>query len=158
MPQRPVAIVTLLLTALSCAPASQRTANPRERLDQATQELIRETERTRLDALVRADTAVADRLHAADFQLITPGGFAYSKSQYLGMIGSGTLKYTVWRPETIDVRLYGAAAVIRYRARLGASANGAAVPEAWHWHTDLYENRDGRWQIVWSQATAIRQP
>ena len=22
------------------------------------------------------------------------------------------------------------------------------------WHTDLYEKRDGQWQIVWSQAIA----
>ena len=24
-----------------------------------------------------------------------------------------------------------------------------------HWHTDLYERRDGRWQVVWSHATGI---
>jgi hypothetical protein len=24
------------------------------------------------------------------------------------------------------------------------------------WHTDHYELRAGRWQIVWSQATAVR--
>jgi hypothetical protein len=24
------------------------------------------------------------------------------------------------------------------------------------WHTDSYEQRDGRWQVVWSQATEIR--
>ena len=23
------------------------------------------------------------------------------------------------------------------------------------WHTDIYELRDGRWQVVWSQATRI---
>jgi hypothetical protein len=23
------------------------------------------------------------------------------------------------------------------------------------WHTDVYERRDGRWQVVWSQATTI---
>ena len=26
------------------------------------------------------------------------------------------------------------------------------------WHTDTYELRDGHWQVVWSQATAIEQP
>ena len=24
------------------------------------------------------------------------------------------------------------------------------------WHTDLYEKNNGRWQVVWSQATTIR--
>lgn len=25
------------------------------------------------------------------------------------------------------------------------------------WHTDFYEKRDGRWQVVWSQMTQIQQ-
>jgi hypothetical protein len=24
------------------------------------------------------------------------------------------------------------------------------------WHTDYYERREGRWQVVWSHATRIR--
>ena len=31
-----------------------------------------------------------------------------------------------------------------------------AEGELWqYWHTDGYERRDGRWQVVWSQATRI---
>jgi hypothetical protein len=30
------------------------------------------------------------------------------------------------------------------------------VPQADYWHTDLYEQRDGTWQVVWSQATTIQ--
>ena len=36
-------------------------------------------EQLRLRALVDADVAVAEGIHAHDFQLITPGGDAYSK-------------------------------------------------------------------------------
>jgi len=25
-----------------------------------------------------------------------------------------------------------------------------------YWHTDLYERRDGQWQVVWSHATEIQ--
>lgn len=36
----------------------------------------------------------------------------------------------------------------------GSSDNGQPVSLTC-WHTDCYEWRNGRWQAVWSQATAI---
>ncbi len=55
-------------------------------------------EQLRLRALVDADVAVAEGIHADDFQLITPGGDAYSKEQYLGDVASGVIDYRVWEP------------------------------------------------------------
>ena len=119
-------------------------------------ELLRATERERLRALVAADLATADRLHADDFQLINPGGGVLSKQQYLGGIASGALNYRVFEPDSaMAVRLYGEAALIRYRSRLHMSRDGAEGALRQYWHTDAYERRDGRWQVVWSQATAI---
>ena len=62
-------------------------------------ELVR-IEQRRLRSLVDGDVAVAERIHADDFQLITPGGDAYSKAQYLGDIASGVIDYRVWEPLT----------------------------------------------------------
>lgn len=45
---------------------------------------LRAIERERLRALVAADMDVAERLHAADFQLINPAGAVLSREQYLG--------------------------------------------------------------------------
>ena len=67
-------------------------------------ELVR-IEQLRLRALVDADVAVAERIHADDFQLITPGGDAYSKEQYLGDIASGVIDYRVWEPLDIEVHV-----------------------------------------------------
>ncbi|WP_245447950.1 nuclear transport factor 2 family protein [Neorhizobium sp. T6_25] len=116
---------------------------------------IRQTERARLSALVSGDVAAAQAHHAADFQLVTPIGAVLSRDQYLGAIASGHLKYLTWEPEEIAVRLYGPAAVIRYRARLAVVFGGHHVPLSGYWHTDSYEYRDDRWVAVWSQATAI---
>ena len=119
-------------------------------------ELLRATERERLRALVAADLEAANQLHADDFQLINPGGSVLSKQQYLGGIASGYLNYRVWEPDSeMAVRHYGEAALIRYRSRLHMSVDGAAGALRHYWHTDAYERRDGRWQVVWSQATAI---
>jgi len=119
-------------------------------------ELVRATERERLRALVAADLDAARRFHADDFQLINPSGGVLTKTQYLDGIASGYLNYRLWEPDSaIDVRLYGRGAVIRYRSRLHMSLGGAEGELRQYWHTDLYELRDERWQVVWSQATAI---
>ena len=119
-------------------------------------DLLRETERARLRALVDADVDRAASFHAPDFQLITPIGAALSREDYLGAIASGQLKYLKWQPADIAVRLYDGVAVLRYRAELELVFGGHAIPLSDYWHTDTYENRDGHWVVVWSQATAIR--
>ena len=120
-------------------------------------ERIRELERVRLRALVDANVEVARPLHADDFQLINPLGETLSKEQYLGGIASGQLDYLVFEPDSaIEVRHYGSEAVIRYRSKLEIVVAGEKVPLGKYWHTDCYEKRKGHWQIVWSQATAIR--
>ena len=118
-------------------------------------ELIRDTERARLRALVAGDIETAGRLHATEFQLITPIGMALSRNDYLGAIASGQIKYLAWEPGPIAVRYHQRHAVIRYRARLEVVFGGHRVAPGDYWHTDAYEHRDGQWMVVWSQATAI---
>jgi hypothetical protein len=121
-------------------------------------ELLRATERERLRALVSGDVQRASQLHSEDFQLINPLGGALSKQQYLGGISSGQIHYLYWEPESIAVRLYGGAAVIRYRSELEIVVQGRHIPRQRYWHTDLYERHGSQWQVVWSQATAADNP
>ena len=123
---------------------------------QAEADLLRATERERLRALVAADVARASQLHADDFQLINPRGGVLSKEQYLGGIGSGQLDYLFWEPDSIAVRLYGDAAVIRYPSQLEIVVEGEHVPRQRYWHTDVYERHQGQWRVVWSHATGIQ--
>ena len=53
------------------------------------------------------------------------------------------------------MRLYGQVALIRYQARIEITVAGRELAPVRTWHTDSYELRDGHWQVVWSQATAI---
>jgi hypothetical protein len=117
---------------------------------------LRATERARVHALVTGDVARARQLHADDFQLINPLGGVVSKDQYLGGIASGQIDYLFWQPDSIAVRLYGDAAVIRYQSQLEIVVQGRHIPRQRYWHTDLYERRDGRWQVVWSHATGVQ--
>jgi len=118
---------------------------------------IRAVEHERLRALVEADVEAAGRLHADDFQLINPLGGSLSKDEYLGAIAAGEIDYLAWEPEAIEVKLYGDAAVIRYQARLQIKVKALPdAPSGRFWHTDVYERRNGLWQVVWSQATQIQ--
>ena len=123
----------------------------------AQAEALRATELDRLRALVEGDLDRARAFHAEDFQLVTPSGQELSKDEYLGRVASGDLNYLVWDAGPIAVRLYteSMAAVIRYRSELEMMSDGHHVPRRPYWHTDVYERRDGRWQVVWSHATRI---
>jgi Domain of unknown function (DUF4440) len=116
---------------------------------------IRDLERARLRALVDGDLGAARALHAPDFQLITPTGRSLSRDEYLGEIGSGRLKYVIWKPGEIRVHLHDQVAFIRYQSDLEVIADGRHLPRARCWHTDTYQRQNANWQVVWSQATRI---
>ena len=117
---------------------------------------IERLERERLLALAAADIATCERMHADDYELIPPGGGRLSRADYLGMIASGEIRYSVFEPaDEVRVRLYERTAIVRYQARIVGEFSGA-MDEGLFWHTDSYELREGRWQAVWSQATRIR--
>ena len=122
---------------------------------QAEADMIRAMERERLRALVEGNMDVARQLHAADFQLINPAGVPSTKEEYLGALASGEIDYLIWEPKSIAVRVHGEAAIIRYQSQLQIVIQGQDMGLRPHWHTDLYERRNGRWQVVWSQATVV---
>lgn len=120
---------------------------------------LRAIERRRLAALCAADMVTCDALHAADYQLITPGGATLTKDAYLAGIADGSLDYRRFEPDgDIAVRILGpSAAALRYRVTIDV-AFGDGQEAGVFWHTDIYERRDGPWQAVWSQATRVRAP
>ena len=120
--------------------------------------VLRDAERERLRSLVTPDLAVAERLHADDYELITPGGGALSKRDYLDSVAAGELDYAVFEPiSDIRVRLQERSAILRYRVRIEILVDGIQDAGTF-WHTDAWEMRGDRWQAVWSQATRIREP
>ena len=109
-----------------------------------------------MHALVSGEMETARQLHADDYELVTAPGATLSKEQYLRAVDAGEIHYVAWDIESpIKVRMYAEVAMIRYQAAIEIVVNGQPFRRARHWHTDVYEKRDGRWQAVWSQATPI---
>lgn len=119
-------------------------------------ELIIKIEKERLEALVDANMAISRPLYADDFLLRTPDGGIYGKERYLGQLESGELDYKIWEIEEISVRLYGSMAVIRYvDSDFVIFVNGELAKSGKLKHRNLYEKRNGQWQIVWSRYWKI---
>lgn len=156
---RPTTVAVVLcglLVALASAAGAGLAQSAGPPAESPAAESIRETERTKLRALVDADVAVLERIYADDYQLIPPLGFALSKEDFLGAVAAGAvdfLSYDVISP--IEVRLYGQAAAIRFQARADVVAAGLGHFSHDAWHTLLYEKRNGHWQAVWEQTTGI---
>ena len=117
---------------------------------------LRAIERTRLHALVDADTATARKLIAPDFQLINPGGGESGRDDYMDAVQAGVIDYLVFEPASpMTVRLYGDSAALRFQVSFDLIVGGDTHVKHQGWITELWERRHGRWLIVWEQATAI---
>jgi hypothetical protein len=144
-----VVIAVFLFVTSGCGGSSStgNTQSSAPTTARETEDLIRATERQRLHALLHHDLDTAQRLHAADFELINPLGETVSREAY---IDSGdAFAYREWKPVSpIRVRVHGDSAVIRYESEIELHGT-----RGHYWHTDLYEKHNGQWQIVWSQTT-----
>ncbi|WP_165794610.1 nuclear transport factor 2 family protein [Kinneretia aquatilis] len=112
--------------------------------------LILRLEAERTQALVRKDMATAERLHAPDYQLITPGGRCMDKAGYLRAVAEGRLNYRAWQIEAPQLQLSDTLVLLRYEALLSFPERQLRC-----WHSDLYALHQGQWLALRSQATAF---
>lgn len=147
-----LSLFALVLTATTgcAAPAHMVSAQ-----DEAA---VRAAETQRLRALVAGNMAIAEGLHAKDFQVVNPLGRSLPREAYLRSVVSGESDYLTWDAGEIDVRLHGSLAVIRYQSRVELVVRGQKLPVMRAWNTGVYERRRGRWAIVWFQVTEIAPP
>ncbi|HOB95631.1 MAG TPA: nuclear transport factor 2 family protein [Aquabacterium sp.] len=111
---------------------------------------FRTLERRRTQALVDRDLPLIERLHAPDYQLITPAGRVFSRARDLAAIAEAPF-YAGWTHGAMQVRLAPGMALLRYPATI-TFPSGKVVR---CWHTDSYEVIDGDWLAMWSQATPL---
>ena len=119
----------------------------------AAQELIA-FEEQRIAAFMRRDWQSAAQMHSEDFEFTNPLGRVSNKAEYLDPMESGDFQYLVFEPVgPMKVRVCGNAGALRYRSKISVEGGFGVLPPRAHLHTDYYEKRGGRWQIVYSQAT-----
>ena len=138
------ALVLLVLSPAACGGGSSGQVQATAK---SPADVIRDTERARIHALVVNDMARARAVHASDFVLTAPDGETFTKTRYLDAIGFGRLDYVLWEPiSPIRVQIQGDRANVTYRSKIGFAGNFGGTTE--QTHHDTYARRGGRWLIV----------
>jgi Domain of unknown function (DUF4440) len=116
---------------------------------------VRAVESARAEALVRADTAALSRMVAEEFMEISRLGQLRTKADNIRDIGSGDLRLRSVRHDSLAVRIYGDVAVLRGIADNAGTVRGFPFSGKIR-YLRIFVRRDGRWQAVAMQQTALQ--
>ena len=89
---------------------------------------FRALEGSRIRALLDRNMELLWRLHAEEYQLVTPSGRTFGRERYLREIESGNLQYWRWEAGPIEVRATDRMAIVRYQATLELGSAGYQPP------------------------------
>lgn len=141
--------VALLLPALLLA--TPATARPS---DEAT---IRTLERDWRDARIRGDAGWLERFYAPELTIQGMNGDVSTRAYDIALFRNREVRPELIEPSDMQVRLYGATAVVTGIDHMRGSYKGHAG-ELWLRFTDVLVRRAGRWQLVIQQATPAARP
>ncbi len=106
------------------------------------------------EAHLRGDANVLDSLWANDLVVTVPNMKVLTKSEAIGILRSGRMKFKHYQTSDIRIRVYGEAAVVTGQLQRTRSINGQDVDDNWRF-TKVYIRRAGRWQVVAWHASTI---
>jgi hypothetical protein len=134
---------TILLLLTACA-----------QLNSASPESVEQVERRRFAAMVAQDIAVLEPMLAEELRYVHSNGQLENKAQFIETIRSGSRRFRAIVVQELDIRTYDDVAVVS--GLLTADAQAGDQPVALKLRfTDVYINRDGRWQLVAWQSTRL---
>ena len=107
------------------------------------------------EALLKADTAALRRMMATEFIEISRLGQVRTGADNLRDIGSGVLKLTDVKYDSLSVRIYGDIAMLRGIADNTGTFRGFPFSGKIR-YTRVFVKRDGRWQAVAMQQTVMQ--
>jgi ketosteroid isomerase-like protein len=118
---------------------------------------LTEIEHKIVAAWLKGDRKTIDSILAPDWSVIDLTGRVLTKAQVLQELGSGERKIESGSVDDLNVRTFGNVAIVTGRSVLGGTYQGNRVSVVQRF-TDVFANRDGRWQVVASQGTQVAQP
>ncbi|HSK71345.1 MAG TPA: nuclear transport factor 2 family protein [Pyrinomonadaceae bacterium] len=129
-----------------------------ENLDDAEViELLRGIEERLAAAWVEGDRSFIEQILADDWSVTDLTGRVLTKAEVLEeAFGSKDRQVISMRIDDINVRLFGDWAIVTGRTQAAGEYQGE-VAEVTLRFTDVFVNRNGRWQVVASQATLLNQ-
>ena len=106
------------------------------------------------EARVKPDIAYLERLYAKEFRVHTMTGAVASREDDIAMFREGDLKPDYVRDEDLHVSIYGQVAVVTGIENVAGAYKGQYGKFSTRF-TNVFVQRDGRWQLVLAQGTLI---
>lgn len=105
------------------------------------------------EALIRADIPSLDRILADEYAFTGPTGTIYTKGPHLQDVTSGTFKVLANDVSNVSVRIYDTTAVVTGVKKVAANYKSHEINGKFRF-SDVFVNRDGRWQVVNAHSSA----
>lgn len=108
------------------------------------------------EAHVRGDADTLDRLWSDDLIVQVTNMRVMTKTDALGMLRSGHIKFKRYQTSDVRIRVYGDSAVVTGQLERTRDLNGRTVDDKWRF-TKVYVRRAGKWQVVAWHASTLDQ-
>ncbi len=153
-----LSLLTLLLALGSTARAQSGSAlNAVE--DAAIRTTIKDLSNQWSTAYLKNDTAILERIWAADFIYVEPSGHRFTKAEGIESLKNAGGRHTVSESSSIDVRVYGGGTVavdIGDYKEAGTDKDGKAFDRRSRF-TNVWVLKGGSWKCVSGHASTIPQ-
>lgn len=149
-------IVTLLILISALVAFGQRKAK-RASGNSAAAEQVRSLDRQWFDAYIANNADGIAAVEADDIVVTNPDGTVSDKQQDVSSMRSGELKFTSGSYDEAQVKVFGDTAIVTGRITVKGTYKGQDISGSYRF-TDVFARRNGRWQAVAAQATAIAPP
>ncbi len=116
----------------------------------AEEQAVLKLEEQWVTALVKADTAVLEKLYADDLVYTHSSGAVDTKATYIDSLKTGKTKYESLNRDDIKVKLYGATALVTCHAIVKVNNNTINLR-----YVHIYVKEKGAWRMVMHQATRL---
>ena len=117
----------------------------------AEEELLK-LEKEFAEAIVKNDLEGVERLVVDDWIIIGPDGEIVERARFFEVIKSGAMTHDTMESEDFRIRIYGDSAVVTGITRTKGKFMGQEFSTQER-ATDVFINRDGRWQCVLTHLT-----
>ena len=119
----------------------------------AEEELLK-LEKEFAEAIVKNDLEGVERLVVDDWIIIGPDGEIVERARFFEVIKSGAMTHDTMESEDFRIRIYGDSAVVTGITRAKGKFMGQEFSTQER-ATDVFINRDGRWQCVLTHLTPL---
>ena len=119
---------------------------------------VREAMDNLKQTIIDGDVVELDRIWTDDYTFINPQGALVTKAQRIANFSSGNTDVAIIDNEReITVRVYGDMAIVQNLSTLHGRFNGVPTDTDLR-GTFVWVRRNGRWQLVTNQLTAVASP